>query len=136
MNFTQEEIKRIDRLLAKVDEEQEKNGNILYSFNDVAKRILSRIVSILLENFTNRVNQIEYYIKYKLKNPIIANKTIIKIIDKIFILENFPYIGSIYKEGPIRFIIYKKFLIFYEIKEKEKNVIIKRIIHMKKYKNF
>ena len=43
MNFTQEEIKRIDRLLAKVDEEQEKNGNILYSFNDVAKRILSRI---------------------------------------------------------------------------------------------
>lgn len=77
----------------------------------------------------------EYYIKYKLKNPIIANKTIIKIIEKIFILEDFPYIGSIYKEGPIRFIIHKKFLIFYEIKEKEKNVIIKRIIHRKKYKN-
>lgn len=62
----------------------------------------------------------EYYIKYKLKNPIIANKTIIKIIEKIFILEDFPYIGSIYNEGPTRFIIHKKFLIFYEIKEKEK----------------
>ncbi len=55
MNFTQEEIKRIDRLLAKVDEEQEKNGNILYSFNDVAKRILSRI-----ERENNNLQNIHY----------------------------------------------------------------------------
>lgn len=55
MNFTQEEIKRIDQLLAKVDEEQEKNGNILYSFDVVAKRILSRI-----ERENNNLQNIHY----------------------------------------------------------------------------
>ena len=77
------------------------------------------------------LNQIEYYIKYELHNPIVANKIISKLIDKIYILKQFPYIGSIYNTTS-RFLIYKNFLIFYEIQEEQKLVIIKTIIHRKK----
>lgn len=46
-------------------------------------------------------------------------------------LEYFPYIGSIYKDNQSRFIIYKNFLIIYEIQENEKIVNIKTVIHRK-----
>ncbi len=72
--------------------------------------------------------QIEYYIKYELKNVNAAKKTINNLINKILILKSFPRMGKKYDER-IRFIIYKKFLIFYEIQEKI--VIIKTIIHSK-----
>ena len=55
MKFTQEEIKRIDKLLAEVDEEQEKNGNILYSFDEVARKILNRV-----ERENNNLQNIHY----------------------------------------------------------------------------
>jgi len=38
--FTKEERERIDRLLAEVDEEQEKNGNKLYSHAEVWGELL------------------------------------------------------------------------------------------------
>ena len=40
IHFTEEEIKRIDRLLAEVDEEQKRNGNRLYSHAEVWGQIL------------------------------------------------------------------------------------------------
>ena len=43
MNFSEEEIKEIDTILAEVDEEQRNNGNILYSFDEISKEILYRI---------------------------------------------------------------------------------------------
>jgi len=43
MKFSKEERKEIDKILAEVEEEQKNNGNILYSFDDVARDILSRI---------------------------------------------------------------------------------------------
>ena len=72
--------------------------------------------------------QIEYYIKYELKNAIIAKKTINNLINKILVLKSFPRIGKKYDEI-MRFITYKNFLIFYEIREQI--VIIKTIIHSK-----
>lgn len=79
----------------------------------------------------HNLNQIEYYIEYELQNQIVANKIIDKLIDKIFILKQFPYIGSIYNTTS-RFIVYKNFLIFYEIQEEQKLIIIKTIIHRKR----
>lgn len=42
-------------------------------------------------------------------------------------LQQFPYMGSFYKNRQERFIVYKNFLIVYEIQEKEKIVRIKTI---------
>lgn len=52
-----------------------------------------------------------------------------EIRKSILILQEFPYIGAKYEGDSNRFKIYKNFLIFYEIQEKEKQIIIKRIIH-------
>ena len=43
MEFSKEERIRIDRELAKVREEQIKNGNKLYPFEEVSRRILNKI---------------------------------------------------------------------------------------------
>ena len=43
-----------------------------------------------------------------------------------------PYTGSIHKNNQERFIIYRNFLIFYEIQEEEKIVKIKTVISSKK----
>lgn len=40
--FTKEEEERIDRLLAESDEEQERNGNKLYSHDEVWSKILGK----------------------------------------------------------------------------------------------
>ena len=69
------------------------------------------------------------YIKYKLCNQIAASRFMSEIRKSILILEEFPYVGAKYEEDSNRFKIYKNFLIFYEIQEKEKQIIIKRIIH-------
>ena len=52
-----------------------------------------------------------------------------EIRKSILILQEFPYIGAKYEGDSNRIKIYKKFLIFYEIQEKEKKIIIKRIIN-------
>ena len=61
--------------------------------------------------------------------PNIAKKISIEITNKILLLKNFPYIGQIYQDYQNRFLVYKKFLIFYEIKENKNLIIIKRILH-------
>lgn len=69
------------------------------------------------------------YIKYDLQNPITAVNYIGNIRNKINSLDYFPYRGAIYSTNTNRFLIYQKHLIFYEIQEKEKRIVIKRIIH-------
>lgn len=78
---------------------------------------------------------IYYYIKFKLLNPIASENFLRGITAKIDSLELFPYIGSIYRNSQNRFIIYKNFLIFYEIQEKEKLIIIKSVINRRKNKD-
>ena len=75
------------------------------------------------------INRISNYIKNKLKNPIAARNFVKNIEKSIYNLFYFPYIGLKYEKDTNRVKIYKKFLIFYEIQEKEKRIIIKRIIH-------
>jgi len=64
-----------------------------------------------------------------LKNPIAAKNFVKNIEKSIYNLSYFPYIGTKYEGENNRFKIYKNFLIFYEIQEKEKRIIIKRIIN-------
>ena len=81
--------------------------------------------------------QINYYIKYKLQNPIAAKNITQSLKNRIRILKQFPYLGKRYsKENPnIIIFIHKKYLIFYEIQEKEKLIIIKTIIHSMQNRN-
>lgn len=72
------------------------------------------------------------YIKYELCNPISAFQFMSEIRKSILILQEFPHIGAKYEKDGTRFKIYKNFLIFYEIQEKEKQVIIVRVIHRNK----
>lgn len=72
---------------------------------------------------------IYYYITYKLCSHRTAVKNVKNMINKIDSLKYFPHRGAIYSDIDHRFIIYKNFLIFYEIQEKEKQIVILRIIH-------
>ena len=76
-------------------------------------------------SYLNLLN-IYYHITYKLKSYRIAVRNIINKIDS---LKYFPYRGATYSNKYNRFIIYKNFLIFYEIQENKKYIIINRIIH-------
>ena len=78
--------------------------------------------------------QIHDYIYFNLQNPIAARNTANGIKSKVLNLKDFPYIGKIYnhKNSNIRFLAFKNYLIFYEIQENEKLVIIKRIIYKKR----
>ena len=67
---------------------------------------------------------------YKLYNPQAATQLLFNIIHEISTLQYFPYRCSTY-DGQSRFLIYKNFLIIYEIQEKEKTVSILRIKHGK-----
>ena len=69
------------------------------------------------------------YIAYNLENPIAAINTVQNIKNKINSLDIFPYRGAYYSSKSSRFLIYKNYLILYKIQEKEKLIIIKRIIH-------
>lgn len=75
------------------------------------------------------IYSIYYYIKYKLENYIAAKNITEDIRYKVNSLEYLPYRGAIYSSYFNRFVIQKNYLIFYKIQEKEKLVIIKRIIH-------
>lgn len=77
------------------------------------------------------MKKIEEYITIYLNEPNIANNIILGILEKIFVLEIFPYIGQTYYNDQNRFLIYKNYLIFYEIQENKELVIIKRIMHTK-----
>ena len=72
---------------------------------------------------------IYYYIAYKLNSHITAVRNVENMINKIDSLTYFPHRGASYSDIHHRFIIYKNFLIFYKIQEKEKQIIILRIIH-------
>ena len=78
-------------------------------------------------DFKNSYN----YIKYNLCNPIAAINYKEELKNKINSLESLPYRGAVYGNEFKRYLIYKNFLIFYEIQEKEKLVIIKRIMNRK-----
>lgn len=43
MKLSETEKKEINRILVEVEEEQVQNGNVLYSFDEIAKEILSRL---------------------------------------------------------------------------------------------
>ena len=43
MEFSKEERIEIDKELAKVREEQRKNGNKLYPFEEISRRILNKV---------------------------------------------------------------------------------------------
>ena len=79
--------------------------------------------------FIKNINRISKYINNKLNNPIAARNFEINIEKSIYNLSYFPYIGAKYKKDSDRIKIYKNFLIFYKIREKEKRIVIKRIIH-------
>lgn len=68
---------------------------------------------------------------YKLYNPQAANRILKNFLIKISTLQYFPYIGKMYKNSQERFIVYKNFLIFYEIQEKEKTILIQKVKHGK-----
>ncbi|MBP3255060.1 MAG: type II toxin-antitoxin system RelE/ParE family toxin [Clostridia bacterium] len=65
--------------------------------------------------------QIEFYI----------DNFIDKMLDRISILENQPYIGKIYNQIIYnnRVLIHNKYLIFYEIKENENTILIKSVLN-------
>ena len=93
---------------------------------------------VLNDEFADyNILQINNYIKYKLQNPIAARNITQSLKNKILILKQFPYLGKIYYNyNPnIRYLIHKKYLIFYEIQENKKIVIIKTIIHSKQNRN-
>ena len=79
--------------------------------------------------FIRNINRISNYIKNKLKNPIASQNFVNDIEKSIYNLSYFPYIGAKYEGDKSKIKIYKNYLIFYEIQEKEKRIIIKRIIH-------
>ena len=62
-------------------------------------------------------------------NPIVAINYIEDMIEKNHSFSYFLYIRAIYSNEYNRFLIHKKYLIFYEIQKKENLIIIKRIIH-------
>lgn len=72
------------------------------------------------------------YIYYELCNPQAVNRFINNIFAKISILQYFPCIGSVYESNQERFLIYKNYLIFYEIHEKEKIIEILTVMHRKR----
>jgi len=72
---------------------------------------------------------------YNLCNQISAISYIENIFLKIESLKYLPYRGASYRNTNNRFIVYKKYLIFYEIQEKENLIRIKRILHSKINKN-
>lgn len=90
-------------------------------------QIIYRVV-ILKEAYID-ISNIYLYIQFKLLNPIASQNFLYNIKSKINNLKIFPYIGKIYKNRKERFVIHKKFLIFYEIQEENKLVIIKSVIH-------
>lgn len=64
-----------------------------------------------------------------MQNPITAVNYIENMRNKINSLDYFPYRGAIYSTKNNRFLIYQKHLIFYEIQEKDRKIIIEKIIH-------
>lgn len=42
MEFSKEERKEIDKILAEVEEEQKQNGNQLYSFEEIVKKFVNK----------------------------------------------------------------------------------------------
>ena len=75
------------------------------------------------------LDDIYKYITYKLCNYIAAVNITENIQNKINSLDILPYRGTYYSGKSSRFLIYKNYLILYKIQEKEKLIIIKRIIH-------
>lgn len=77
------------------------------------------------------LTDIKKHITYDLHEPHIAKKTIIGIENKIKLLQDFPYIGRKINDQE-RILIYKNYLIFYEIQENENLILILRILYTKR----
>ncbi len=76
---------------------------------------------------------IKYYIMYNLYEPNIANNILNGLKKKITLLKDFPYIGRKVGSYQERVLIFKNYLIFYEIQENKNLILIIRIIHTKMY---
>ena len=75
------------------------------------------------------IERIRFYLEYILFNYKASKNFYNGITKNILILKDFPYIGTIYLDNQNRYLIYKNFYIFYEIKENNKIIYIKRIVH-------
>ena len=75
------------------------------------------------------IQNIYRYIKYRLYSLEAAERFSNNINSIVSLLKQFPRIGKMKPNDSNRFLVYKKYLIFYEIKENEKLIIIKKIIH-------
>lgn len=89
----------------------------------------------MIVEFTDEAKQdfltINHYITYILQEPNVANKLIHDIFDKIELLQDYPYIGAVYKNYFNRYLTFKNYLIFYQIQKTENIILIKRILHKK-----
>ena len=97
---------------------------------------LESLYKIKYTNNANvKLNYIYSYIEYNLLNPIAAKNFYIRISKKIQILKYFPYAFPVYHNTNFRYILYKQWLILYEIKD---NFIveIQTIISSKQNLNF
>lgn len=76
MKFSETNKKEINRILAEVEEEQAKNGNTLYSFDEIAKEILLRLEK---EEKEYRLRNICYW---KSERRSLSNRILYKIWTK------------------------------------------------------
>ena len=83
--------------------------------------------------------KIHNYIKYKLKEDMIAKRLFRKIKDRLDVLEEFPFIGKLIRRTTnfeYRKFIIKNYIIIYKIKLNQKEVNILHIYNQKqKIKN-
>ena len=80
------------------------------------------------------LNDIYNYIYYELVNPIAAMRFRQQIPKTISNLQIFPFMWKRYNQTNFRYIYFKKYLIFYSIRNQ--NVEIQRIFHKRqKFKN-
>ena len=97
---------------------------------------VEELYKIKYSNYANiKLDYIYSYIKYSLLNPIAAENFYIQISKKIQTLKYFPYAFPTYYNTSFRYILYKQWLILYEIKNNY-IVEIQTIINSKQNLNF
>ena len=77
------------------------------------------------------------YISHNLKNPIAAEKLAVKVTKEINKLKTFPHINTIYTPvRPLNFeyrrLLVRNYIVFYYIDEKQKLIIIARVIYARR----
>lgn len=88
---------------------------------------------ILIDNAQEELEEIYNYIAQYLKEPIIAERLIIKILQGISILETSPYISREIRakrqREPCRRLVISNYIVLYQIKEAQKEVLISHIFY-------